>query len=464
MHQQARIRWALLAAAAVCAAALSAPPPKQESQAASARAAEGPTGAEWVQMAKDVQAEVEKLRGWKFKTPVKTDVYDEAQLRRYLESKLFDQIYGGGKLRNTEAFLRMIGLIPGDCDLKQTFLDVLLNQVGGFYDPETKTFYMLKRSGVDYGPLLNRTLVAHELTHALDDQYVDLQKLAFDPELSEDAALAVGSILEGSATALMTRYMMQAMGSGQYDAAQLAEVQMREMQRAEPLLRAPPYFSALIAQYMCGMLFVYRGDPTKMAGDSNEADDVLAALKDPPRSSEQILHPEKYWRAGRRDEPVLVDDRQIQALIQSERRHVIHANTVGELLCALLSSDEHRELNLIAAAQPTFWTNDAATGWGGDRFYLLADGPDREAASKGMKGLRGVWITAWDTADDRDEFIEDYLFERALPQREVVRLAPRVAVFFYGFDYAERVAIEKKLVEAPLKLTCGGKPWNPARP
>lgn len=475
--------------------------PAQPAAPTEGSAVVAPTADEWKAMAEEVTRDVERLRGWKFKTPVNTDVYTEEKLRAYVEAKVFDELYGEGRLERTEAFLRMVGLIPRDCDLRQTFLDVLLNQIGGFYDPDRKTFFMLSRTGVDYGPLLNRTLIAHELTHALDDQYVDLAELAFNPDLTEDAAIAIGSVLEGSATALMSRYSVEAMQSGRYDAAQLAEVHAREMERSRPLLEAPPYFSALIAQYLCGMAFVFRGDLGGLV-DGNEADDVLRALKDPPRSSEQILHPQKYWDPRHRDEPVLVDDDQVRRLVEGDGRSVIFTNTVGELLCAILTTDEARELNLIAAANPAYWTNEAAKGWGGDRFFLLGreerretgaspDGSgadvspgqggsgvspepkddDRPAAGAAadserpsvlLKDLRGVWITTWDAADDREEFIEDYLLWRELPGRHLIRLAPRAAVFLFGYeDGPERERIERALTSTKLRFKKDGRDWSP---
>lgn len=455
----------MLAAAAFCQTQPPGPAP------ASAPASR-PSVEQWRQMAVEVQAEVEKLRGWKFKAPVKIDVYGPAQLRAYIERRLFDEMYGGGRLERTEAFLRTVGLIPPACNLRQTTLDVLLNQVGGFYDPQTRTFHMLQRDAVDYGPLLNRTLIAHELTHALDDQYVDLHPLAFDPSLSEDAAIATGSVIEGSATALMTRYMMREMESGRYDAAQLAEVAAREIERAEPLRRAPPYFSALMAQYVCGMYFVFRGDLSALGGQAGEAENVLAALRDPPRSSEQILHPEKYWRAGLRDEPVLVDDAQVVALLETPGRKVLHINTVGELLCALLATDEGRELNMTAAGSPAYWTNGSASGWGGDRFFLLGELPadrsaDSRSADRGGGTLpgetKGLWITAWDTPEDCDEFVEDYLRERDLPGRLVARFAPRAAVFGYGFAQDEFDGLIARLKGASLRFRQGGAVWSPGQ-
>jgi len=418
--------------------------------------------AELIRLAQQVQEEVAELRGWKFKQPVKTDIYSEAQLRRYIEKRIFEDQLGGGKLEQTEAFLRMVGLLPVDCDMRKVFLDVLLNQVGGFYDPRARTFYMLQRSGVDYGPFVNRMLIAHELTHALDDQYIDLDALEKSRELSEDWSLALGAVVEGSATVLMQHYWIRQQSSADFDPAQIGQILRSEMQRAEPLLTAPRYFSTLLANYLCGMTFIIRGDPATMVdprAGPRVGQNVLAAAKHPPLSSEQILHPEKYWDTQQRDEPVVVDDADVERWLAAPGRFVVHKNTVGELLCALLTTPEDEPLDLFSAMSPSGWTNDAARGWGGDRFFLLAEGRDAAAAAKELKGLRGVWITLWDTADDRDEFVEDYAEFRPQRSRAAFKLGRRGTVFFYNFDGTEWAALRRTLETSPPKFTKGGKVW-----
>lgn len=334
-----------------------------------------------IKIADEVQKEVEELRGWKFKRPVKKGVYTEKQLRAFIEKKLFEDGYGEGRLERLQAFLQMTGIIPPKCDLRKNFLDVLLEQIGGFYDPATSAFYMMNREG--FGPLMNRIMIAHELTHALDDQYADLEKLLNVRDMSEDQMAAIAGVVEGSATVLMMRYMARAQLSGKYDLNELMETAQTEMERADVLVKAPPYFSTLVASYMCGMHFVRRGemvlvpDPSK---DKGVGADVLKALKDPPTSSEQILHPEKYWDKSKRDDPVVVSDEDVEKLVARPGSYVVHKDTAGELLCAIVTAPAERELNIMLMHLPSFWTNEAATGWGGDRFYLLAKGPDQKKA------------------------------------------------------------------------------------
>jgi hypothetical protein len=419
-----------------------------------------------VAMAKEVEKDVAELRGWPFKRPVATDVRDEAQLRKFIEKRIFEEELGGGKLELSQAFLRLIGLIPRDCDMRKTMMDVLLNQIGGFYDPQTKAFYMLQRSGVSYGPLVNRILVAHELTHALDDQYLDLDKLIKSRETTEDWSLTVGSVVEGSATQLMTAYAQRAMGSGKYDVNQLNQVAKDEMERSQAFLSAPPYFRTLVASYLCGMFFVVRGDVAQIANIAPEAiqKNMLALAKDPPQSSEQIVHPEKYWDKAKHDGPVMFDDSVIEKLIAGNGKIVVHRNTVGEILCALLTTDVDAEFNMMLAANPQYWTNVAATGWGGDRFYLLAAGSDEKAAAKELREPRGVWLTAWDSGEDRDEFVEDYATHRSDAKRGMWKVGERLAVFTYGFADSETARLRSALTAESIVARKDEKPWPKSRP
>ena len=429
--------------------------PDQAGEALSAR--------DLVKLAEEVEKEVEALRGWKFKRPVKKDVRSEKQLRAYIEKKVFEEEYGQGRLECLQVMLPMIGLIPADCDLKQTFMDVLFNQIGGFYDPDSGAFYLLQRGGVDYGPLVNRILIAHELTHALDDQHVDLNRFIKSREPTEDWTLAVGAVVEGSATTLMTRYSVRALLSGKYDLTELMQVVESETERSQAFLEAPPYFTALAANYMCGMTFLLRGNFMALAADPEHkgvGDDFLATVKDPPQSSEQILHPDKYWNADERDEPVVVKDEDVERLLRQPGLHVVHKNTMGELLCALLTFPADRKLDLNLMMLPSYWTNEAATGWGGDRFFLLAAGKDCQTARKQLKDVRGVWLTMWDTPRDRNEFIEDYATARKLPARRHFKRGA-LAVFLFGFDSRQAAEFEDHFLETLPAFRHGDKPWFP---
>ena len=414
-----------------------------------------------VEMAKEVAGEVEALRGWTFKTPVAHKFASQRDVRAYLDREVAEQC-PPQKIARLEAFLRMVGLLPQECPLKSTMLDLLQEQVGGYYDLDQGALYLVDR-GQPLPPLIQRVMLAHELTHALDDQHVDLDAF-LEPLLgkSEDLDLAAMSVVEGSATALMTRYMAKAALSGRFDAQELQSYTEREMKRSRKLLDAPRYFTAMLGAYVCGMEFLARGNlMAVLAGKGTSiGENLLAAAKDPPQSTEQILHPKKYWDEAARDAPVVLDDAAVARLLEGGR-WVVHTDTLGELLTAILTNPPGVRPSLLGMNTASAWTNRGAAGWGGDRFYLLAAGPDAETAGRNLKDLRGVWITLWDTPRDRNEFLETY--ERGRPGGDYVlaTLGNLGAVVCFGFGEADASALAKRFGQSPPAMTRGGEAWSP---
>ena len=107
----------------------------------------------------------------------------------------------------------MLGLIPEGTDVLDAYLAFLREQAGGFYDPDSKSFFLLDDMPTAMMPLL----AAHELTHALEDQHYDLDSRLEGSVENDDRLFAVSAVHEGSAMLVMTAYMTQAMMSGKLD-------------------------------------------------------------------------------------------------------------------------------------------------------------------------------------------------------------------------------------------------------
>lgn len=403
-----------------------------------------------LRLADEIAKEVESLRGWKFTRPVEKGIYTEAELRAFIEKRLVEE-YPEAELSQNEIFLRRIGALPESTPLRQTLIDVLMSQIGGFYDPPTKTFYMIKRPDVAYGRLMDRILLAHELTHALDDQHVSLDSLMDARERTQDGEFVVGALVEGSATEVMTRFVTRAQFSGELKPEDLQDLMESEEKRSRVFFESPRYFQSLLANYTCGMYFLLKGQLGAIvsgpASGVNAGENFLIAVKDLPQSSEQILHPEKYWDAAKRDEPVRVD-------LESARRlwtgfEIVHENTAGELLAAILTTPANQKLDPMAAGMPTYWTNTAAQGWGGDRFYLL----------HGQEASASVWVTLWDTAKDREEFESAY--RTIAKPLTAVPIGTRGIAFLHGFTKDQEAAMAKKIAGGELRFTQAGKAWDP---
>jgi hypothetical protein len=404
-----------------------------------------------LRLADDVAKTVESLRGWTFKAPVKKGMYSEDELRGFIEKRLVEE-YPPEELAATETFLRTIGALPEHTGLRQTLIDVLMSQIGGFYDPPTKTFYMIKREGAEYGQMIDRILIAHELTHALDDQRVSLDSLMSARDRSQDGEFVIGALVEGSATEVMTRYVTQAQFSGDMKADDLQKLMKSEEERSKVFFEAPRYFQSLLANYTCGMFFLLQGNLGAILGGTgstvNAGNNFLKAVHDPPRSSEQILHPDKYWDAVKRDEPVEVDEQSVREWLKPY--DIIHENTAGEILAAILTTPADQELDPLAAGLPTYWTNSAATGWGGDRFYQLKPPPTSSIA------VSSVWLTLWDTAQDRDEFVAAY---HPSPSVETLPIGVRGIAFLSGFSPNASSGLKQGV--GRLRFIRAGKDWDP---
>jgi hypothetical protein len=443
----------------LCRATAAAPAPAVAPAAAPPAVQAAPD--DLARMADEVAKEVEALRGWKFKHPIKKQVCSPEFVRTYLDKQIDKQV-PPDKVAESQAFLRTIGLLPPGVDLKKTYLDILQGQVGGFYDTETKTLYLVRRG--KSSAVIDRIVLAHELTHALDDQQVDLDAFA-KPRIgqTEDMDLVVSSVMEGSATSLMTQYMTRTQLSGSADPAELLAYAEGEAENTRKLMEAPRYFTSMIGAYLCGIQFLTKGGLIgAMLAPDNQATgrNFLAAIKDPPRSTEQILHPEKYWEESKRDEPVIVNDDAVAKMLAQRGRWIVHKDTVGEMLVAILTTPQDSKPNLMFMQMSDAWTNTAAKGWGGDRFYLLASGTTAAEAAKALKDLKGVWITLWDTPKDREEFVDAY-DKNATAAHGTFRLGNMGAVIFYGFDEAERKALESRFEKSPPPMTRAGKPWAP---
>ena len=440
---------ALLLAAPYLSAAPAAKPAEEKTIACE------PASPELVQVADDVAKEVEAIRGWKYKQPVKKAVCTPEQIRAYM-TKEIDKHYPDAKVAQVQAGLRLVGLIPEGCDLRKNILDLLQSQVEGFYDTDTKTFYMVKRSAATYKSLLQRTLIAHELTHALDDQYLDLSKLIEEGERLEDRDMARSAVAEGSATSTMTHYLLRAQGTGQEAMTELQQYMQEESARNKVFTDMPPYFQTMMASYVCGLGFLTKGNVLAMAlpGGKDVGEEMIAAAKDPPNSTHEILHPEVYWDPAKREKPVLVADKEVEAAVALPGFQVIGHDVFGELNAAVLTTPRDRKPDLMKMGLAAYWTNPVASAWAGDRFFLLAPGKD-------IKNAKAVWVTVWNSPDARDSFVKTY--DACVPPagRAAWKFGNMGAVFFYHFTQAELAAAEKKLETTPPTCTRDGKPWAP---
>jgi type IV pilus biogenesis protein CpaD/CtpE len=319
-----------------------------------------------------IRTAVEQIRGLQPTAAVEPVTIDEAQLRINLEAE-FDSTYTPQQLKDTEDLLAALGLIPKGSSLRTLTLDMEAGQVAGYYSPEKDQLFVVNRTG-SIGPVDEATY-AHEFTHQLQDQHFDLDKLGLDAADQSDRSLGRLALVEGDATSAQSSWMtanLNAEELGQLLAASLDPKALEALNNAPAYLRETALFP-----YQDGLGFV----STLIVQGGYSAVDV--AFANPPDSTEQILHPEKYVA---REKPTVVSLSQPSPAAVGAGWTKAGEDTLGELVIRIW---------LTEGGVPSAQARTAVAGWGGDRIALY----------RGQNGATGVFIrTQWDTPTDAAEF------------------------------------------------------------
>jgi hypothetical protein len=150
-------------------------------------------------LAETILPQVEAFRGLAFKHKVPVKLVDDAAARKHFKERL-DRLLPESQMRAEQRVYEDLGLIPAGMDLRALLFDLLEEQAGGYYDPVSKTFFLLG----DMPLGIVSILMAHELTHALDDQHFSLDGVIEEILADEDRTDAFGCVLEGSGTLVMS--------------------------------------------------------------------------------------------------------------------------------------------------------------------------------------------------------------------------------------------------------------------
>ena len=320
----------------------------------------------------DIRTEVEAIRGLQPTKPVEPVSLDEGQLKTNLTAD-FDKENTPAELQLAQDELITLGLLPAGSDLRKVMLDFQTGQVAGYYSPEKDQLFVVSRSGGLGGAEI--VTYAHEFTHQLDDQALGLDKLGLDVPDQSDRQLARLALVEGDATSVQSAFMtthLTPQQLGEVLAAASDPKALAALQNSPAFIREQSLFP-----YQAGLAFV-----TNLIAAGGYAA-VDAAFKDPPNSTEQVLHPEKYTA---HEQPATVAIPTDIASKLGTGWSVAGQDTLGELILGIW-------LNQGGVARAD--ANAAAAGWGGDRLAVL----------RGPGGALGVGlITTWDTAADAAEF------------------------------------------------------------
>jgi hypothetical protein len=321
----------------------------------------------------EVLQETSQLRELAVLRPVQSSAQSRAEIERMIIGNL-DRETTPAEMHASEVTLKKLGLAPADFQLRPLIVRLLTEQVAGYYDPKVQQFHLADWIDIDG----QKPIMAHELTHALQDQHFNLRRFEQWPKGDSDAELAAHALIEGDATLAMTMYVtsnpLRALAF--IKSLTGTEAATEELDKAPRALR-----ETLLFPYQEGLNW------TRVVYQSGGWSKVSQAFTTLPQSTEQILHPEKYFA---REAPVRISLPDIRLSLGRGWRQ-IDSDVNGEWSFYLI-------LDQFLKSAAT--SRQAAAGWAGDRY----------AVHENARG-QSVYISlsAWDTEKDAREFFDAYI-------------------------------------------------------
>jgi hypothetical protein len=271
------------------------------------------------------------------------------------------------------------GVLPEGTDLATLAASFTAATAGATYSPLDKQV-LLRSDGTKNGSFSDHSLLVHELVHALQDQHFDLLPMLVARPYDFDRTEAAFALVEGDAMSVQRRLE----GGDAWTRRSVEQIAQAEDARFDLYRRTigaffhPLLVETFVFRYRDGLRFVETLRRARPAVNLNEL------FRRPPASSEQVLHPEKYF-AGEAPREASVDER----LFAAEGWRAGGSTALGEIGVR----------GLLLAGMPVAEARRAAAGWGGDRAYVF----ERE----GRHALF-VWKTVWDAPTDAQEFFRAY--------------------------------------------------------
>jgi hypothetical protein len=360
--------------------------------------------AEFAATADEVLQQVSEITGLKLLTPLKKTLRSRDEIRAYViremdEEKRPAERYA--EARSAEAF----GLIPKGFDLDSFLVDLLTEQIAGLYDPKAREFYI-----ADWIPLDDQRMVmAHELTHALQDQHFQIESWVKAARPNDDAELAREAVLEGSAMAAMIDYLLKGTGRTVEDLPAIdPSLFAGDMSKTPKLQEAPQFMKdALVFPYFGGLTF---SSAILKAGGWNGLSAIFAK---PPVSTQQIMHPALY-KSGKVPAPVAMPS--LEKLLGSDWAK-LDENVMGEFGWKGIVKQFLGE----ARAKPL------AAAWDGDRYTLYEQ--------KQTKKLILVARLRLDSEEHAANFFKEY--REALLKKHSVHESAGGSAGMFTFDTPE---------------------------
>lgn len=251
-------------------------------------AANANDSAEFLRTTDEVMAEMSKILGLAQLEPLKKTLRSREDIRAYVLQQMKEDKEPEKRYAD-ERVLEKLGMVPKDFPMDNFLVDLLTEQIAGLYDPKAKEFYI-----ADWIPPADqREVMAHELTHALQDQHYKIDPWRDAAKPNDDAEAARDAVLEGAAVAAMIDYGLRQQGSSLADLGNMSFSTLLGNLDSSPMLMKAPAFlrDSLIFPYAAGADFSQAVLRARGGWPG-----FHAVFENPPVSTQQILHPELYFK------------------------------------------------------------------------------------------------------------------------------------------------------------------------
>ena len=319
-----------------------------------------------------------RISGMPLRHPVPCDFITKAKIGEFLNKRV-KEVAKPEEIRAEELTLKKFGLVPADFDLAKSTVDLLTEQAAAFYDYDKKKLFVTDSTPNES----QEPVLAHEIAHAIADQNYNLGRFIKQGRKSDDGSTARLAVMEGQATWLMSEVLARKMGQSLKSSPTLLAAMSGVNENGSgqfPVFDKSPLYlrQTLVFPYTKGMLFQHA------AFDRDGQRGFAEVFLNPPVSTQQILHPEKYFAAVKPTEPVLPD-----AHLPKGYKNLV-GGTLGELEHAILLEQYGSKARAA----------EIAPHWRGSTFALME--------SKKANRVVLLYASEWDNEESARQYFDAY--------------------------------------------------------
>ena len=333
----------------------------------------------------EVLKETSTLRELSIIRPVQSSTQSRTEIERAVVKNL-DEDTSAADIHAAEVTLKKLGLAPPDFQYRALMIRLLTEQVAGYYEPKTRQFHLADWIDVEG----QKPVMAHELTHVLQDQHFDLRRFEHWPKGDSDAEVAAHALIEGDATLAMVMYVsstpMRALSF--LKSVSTMGVDTKELEQAPRVIR-----ESLLFPYQEGLNW------TRVLHKQGGWSQVSQAFTTLPQSTEQIMHPEKYLA---HEAPVKVTLADLTSMLNDSMKMTPGVKTpvTWKRILSDVNGEWGTYLLLDQFLKSPADSRRAAAGWAGDRYAVYESSTNQ---------VLFVSVSTWDSENEAREFFDAYV-------------------------------------------------------